>query len=189
MHWRIRLHLFCPLAKRVQLLSLGAVGFNVRITHQMVISHDEEQDRPFKPLGLIEFELRDGELGGIAFRAQRRLPILAADDSNVGSRVLDHLEGGIDHIDIRFCRVVFHCDIGKPLAFDGFDQRRPVLLQVREGARDHDAEVLARSGMVVLRHSGPMKEKAPMDVQESRDAAANALRTHWSLAYPRGCRC
>ena len=68
MHERIRVHLLCPLAKRVQLGSLAGVGFDVRNAHRVVVSHDEKQDRPLQPLGLIELEFRDRKLVGIAIR-------------------------------------------------------------------------------------------------------------------------
>ena len=45
MHLRT-LHLFGPLAKRVQLLFLGGVGLDVRFRQQVFVSHDEEQNRP-----------------------------------------------------------------------------------------------------------------------------------------------
>jgi hypothetical protein len=54
MDGRAWLHLFCPLAKCVQLLSLAGVELNVRFTQEVFVSHDEEEDGPVQPLGFIE---------------------------------------------------------------------------------------------------------------------------------------
>ena len=100
MHRRTWLHLLGPLAKHFQLLFLAGVGFNIRFAHQVIVPHDKKQDRPVQPLGFVELNFRKGELGRIAVWVLWRLPVLTADDPNVGRRVPDHPEGGLDDIDI-----------------------------------------------------------------------------------------
>jgi hypothetical protein len=152
MHLRVRSHPLGALAKCVQLPSFCRVEFNVSLAHWVPGILDEQQDRPAQPLSFIELEFREGDLVGIPLGVRRRLTILAADHANERRRIPYHLERRIDDIhELR--RIVLHRDIGKPLALKGADQRRPMLLQVRESAGYHHSVDQARRGTGIRHHS------------------------------------
>jgi len=157
---------FCPFTKGVQFGLLGRISFNVPLADHMVVSHDEEQNGAFQPLSFVKLQLRNRNLIGIALWVNRGLAILATDDSDICCRIRDHLERRVNHIDIRLCRVVFHRDIAKPLALDRFDKCRPMLLQIRKGAGDHDALVLARR-LLIVRHHAPRGIRQNSKIQRS----------------------
>ncbi|KIU46718.1 hypothetical protein QU42_17815 [Bradyrhizobium sp. UASWS1016] len=131
-------HLLRTFAKRIEFLEFLRIGFDARLHHRMLITHDEQQDAPSKSRRLIELKFGQREPIRISFRIDQYLAVSVANHTDVRKGVADHRQRRIDHVRFSLRPGKFHHPRRVAQLLDRLDHTRPMLLQVVEGARQHD---------------------------------------------------
>ena len=124
---------------------LFGVGFEISLRHRVVVMNDEDEGRTLEGLGFLVLELADGIAMWVAGVVEN-LSVAMADQADIGAAVPNHGEGRGDDIDAGGGDAVLHADVDQPLLAECGHDGGTMVLQIGEGAGDHDALVEAWGG-------------------------------------------